>query len=93
MEYKQFTIKAFERSQGKWRARASHIAVKPPSARLKLQPLVTAEDSASAADAVRAAMEAIDAGVFPRRPRPERHWRPKGGKSRHLPGSSKKRSA
>lgn len=79
MEYKQFTIKAFEQSQGKWRARVSHTAVKPLSTRRKLQPFVTADDSASAADAMRAAMDRIDAGVFSHRPTPERYWRRKRG--------------
>lgn len=79
VDYKQFTIKAFEQSRGKWRARVWRTGVKPPSARRKPEPFVTAEDSASAADAVRAAMEAIDAGVLPRRPTPERYWRPKRG--------------
>jgi hypothetical protein len=76
MNYKQFTITAFERTSGKWRARVWRISAKPFGAR-KLKPFETAKDSASAADALKVAMEAIDAGVFPARGRPERYWRPK----------------
>lgn len=79
MEYKQFIIKAFEQSQGKWRARVWHTTVKPLGARRKLQPFVTADDSVSAADAMRAAMDTIDAGVLSHRPTPERFWRRKRG--------------
>jgi hypothetical protein len=79
VEYKQFTIKAVELTQGKWRAQMWHTSVKRFSARRRLQPLVTAEDRASAADALRAAIDAIDAGVFSHRPKPERYWRRKRG--------------
>jgi hypothetical protein len=79
VDYKQFTIKAFERSPGKWRARIGRVRPKPsdPASR-KLQTFVTAEDSASAADALKVAMEKIDVGA-PHRPTPERYWRPKRG--------------
>jgi hypothetical protein len=76
MDYKQFTITAFERSNGKWRARVWRIKRRPFSAR-KLKPFEIKKDSASAEDALKVAMEAIDAGVFPPRQRPERYWRPK----------------
>jgi hypothetical protein len=79
VEYKQFTIKAFEQGPGKWRARVWRTGAKPPSSRRKPEPFVTAEESASAADAMRAAMDAIDAGALAQRPRPERYWRLKRG--------------
>jgi hypothetical protein len=79
VDYKQFTITAFERSRGKWRARVWRIGTTPPNARRKPQPFETQRDSASAADALKVAMDAIDAGGLPHRPTPERYWRPKRG--------------
>jgi len=76
MDYKQFTITAFERTDGKWRARVWRVKAKRFSAR-KLKPFETKKDSASAADALKFAMEAIDTGVLPPRQSPERYWRPK----------------
>jgi hypothetical protein len=67
-------ITAFERTGGKWRARVWRLTAKPLSAR-KSRAFETEKDSASAADALKVAMEAIDAGVFPRRGTPERYWR------------------
>jgi hypothetical protein len=79
VDYRQFTVKAFERSPGKWRARISRVRPKPSNpASHKVQMFETAKDSVSAADALKVAMETIDAGVS-HRPRPERYWRPKRG--------------
>lgn len=78
MDYNHFTITAFERSSGKWRARVWRIRAKPLSAP-KRKPFETDKDSASAADALKMAMEAIDAGVLRPRQRPERYWWSKRG--------------
>jgi hypothetical protein len=78
MDYKQFTITAFERTSGSWRARIRRIRAKPFSAS-KVKPFETQKDSASAADALKVAMEVIDAGALRPRRRPERYWRPKRG--------------
>lgn len=62
MNYKQFTIRAFEREPGRWRARVLRTAI--VRGRAKLIPFLTETDSATAVDAMTVAMDAIDAGEF-----------------------------
>jgi hypothetical protein len=78
MEYKRFTISAYERERGKWRARVRRTSGRALIAgRAKLLEFVTARDSTSEADAISAAIEAIDAGAFSRATKrsSERFWR------------------
>lgn len=78
VQYKQFTISAYEREPGKWRARVRRTSGRALIAgRRKLQEFVAAIDSSSKADAMTMAMEAIEAGAFSRATRrsPERFWR------------------
>jgi len=78
VEYKQFTISAYEREPGKWRARVRRTSGRPLiSGRTRLLDFVTAKDGASEADAMTMAIEAIDAGAFSRATKrsSEKFWR------------------
>jgi hypothetical protein len=84
MEYKRFSIHAFEREPGRWRVRISRRSGRPLIAthRAKLQVFVTEMDSTSAGAAIMFAMAAIDAGMFFRKTNrsTEKYWRPRGRK-------------
>jgi hypothetical protein len=78
VEYKRFTISAYERERGKWRARVRRTSGRALIAgRAKLLEFVTAKDGSSEADAMSMAIEAIDAGAFSRTTKrsSERFWR------------------
>jgi hypothetical protein len=78
VEYKRFTINAYERERGKWRARVRRTSGRALIAgRVKLIEFVTAKDGSSEADAMSMAIEAIDAGAFSRATKrsSERFWR------------------
>ena len=78
VEYRRFTISVYERERGKWRARVRRTSGRALIAgRAKLFEFVTARDSASEADAMGMAIDAIDAGAFSRATRrsSERFWR------------------
>ncbi len=78
VDYKQFTISAYEREPGKWRARVRRTSGRALiSGRAKLLEFVTARDSASEADAMTKAIEAVDAGAFSRATKrsSEKFWR------------------
>jgi hypothetical protein len=78
VEYKQFTINAYEREPGKWRARVRRTSGRALIAgRAKLLEFVTATDGSSEADAMTTAIEAIDAGAFSRATKrsSEKFWR------------------
>jgi hypothetical protein len=86
VEYKQFTIRAYEREPGKWRARVRRTSGRPLiSGHSKLMEFVTAKDRASEADAMSMAIEAIDAGVFSRATKrsSEKFWRRTVGRTNH----------
>lgn len=78
MQYKRFTIDAYEREPGKWRARVRRTSgralIAGPGKPLEF---VTAMDSASEVDALTMAIEAIDAGAFSRATQrsSEKFWR------------------
>jgi hypothetical protein len=62
MQYRQFTISAYEREPGKWRARVRRSNGRSVLAGSgKLMEFVTAKDSPSEAEAMSLAIEAIDA--------------------------------
>ncbi len=85
VEYKQFTISAYQREPGKWRARVRRTSGRPLiSGRMKLLEFLTAKDSASEADAMSMAIEAIDAGAFSRATKrsSEKFWRRTVGRTR-----------
>jgi len=75
VDYKQFTITAFEREPGRWRARVLRTAF--VRGRAKLIQFVTETDSSTAVAAMTVAMDVIDAGEFsaPIRSTSERFWR------------------
>lgn len=78
MEYKQFTISAYEREPGKWRARVRRTSGRALIAgRTKLLEFVTGRDGSSEAAALAMAIEAIDAGAFSRATKrsSEKFWR------------------
>jgi hypothetical protein len=86
VEYKQFTISAYEREPGQWRARVRRTSGRPLiSGRARLLDFVTAKDGASEADAMTMAIEAIDAGAFSRATKrsSERFWRRTVGRKNH----------
>ena len=60
MQYKGFEITAFEQRPGKWCARITRANGKPFKAR-KLREFVTGIDHSSAIEALKIAMEAVDA--------------------------------
>ena len=71
MEYKHFVVNAFQQRPGKWRASVKRsdgtpLIVVGPHKR-KIAQSVTHVDSSTADDAVRMAIEAIDAGAFSHR--------------------------
>lgn len=71
MEYKHFIVNAFQQRPGKWRAGVKRsdgtpLVVVGPH-KLKIAQSVTHVDSLTAEDAVRMAIEAIDAGAFSHR--------------------------
>jgi hypothetical protein len=85
VEYKQFTISAYQREPGKWRARVRRTSGRPLiSGRTKLLEFLTAKDGASEADAMTMAIEAIDAGAFSRATKrsSERFWRRTVGRTK-----------
>ncbi len=71
MEYKQFIVKAFQQKAGKWRARVKRCDGQPlmvaGNKRVKIEEFVTSQDSSTPQDALRRAIDAIDAGAFSRR--------------------------
>jgi hypothetical protein len=78
VEYKQFTISAYEREPGKWRARVRRTSGRALIAgRARLLEFVTARDSSSEARAMTMAIDAIDAGAFSRATKrsSEKFWR------------------
>jgi hypothetical protein len=78
LEYKQFTVSAYQREAGKWRARVRRTSGRPLiSGRGKMLEFVTAKDSSSEVDAMTMAIEAIDAGAFSRATKrsSEKFWR------------------
>jgi len=86
VQYKQFTISAYEREPGKWRARVRRTSGGVLIAgRRKVLEFVTAMDSASEADAMTVAIAAVDAGAFSRpiRQGSEKFWRRTSGRKDH----------
>jgi hypothetical protein len=78
VQYKQFTISAYQRQTGKWRARVWRSNGRPLIAgNGKPLEFVTAMDSSSEADAMSMALAAIDAGAFSRTTQrnSEKFWR------------------
>jgi hypothetical protein len=78
MQYKQFTISAYQREPGKWCARVRRTNGLALIARGgKAVEFVTALDSSSETDAMIMAMDAIDAGLFSRATKrsSEKFWR------------------
>jgi hypothetical protein len=82
MEYKHFVVNAFQQRPGKWRAGVKRsdgtpLVVVGPH-KLKIAQSVTHVDSLTAEDAVRMAIQAIDAGAFSHRATqaraPEARW-------------------
>jgi len=68
MEYKHFLVKAFQQMPGKWRASVERtdgtpLVVVGPH-KVKIAQSVTHIDSLTAEEALRMAIEAIDAGAF-----------------------------
>jgi nitroreductase len=79
MIYKGFFIDAFEQEPGKWRARVTRANGRPSrkSRRRRRREFVTSVDQSSAVEAMKMAMEAVDAGSFFRNVerRAEKFWR------------------
>jgi hypothetical protein len=77
VQYKQFTIDAYEREPGKWRAHVQRTSGRALIAGAKLLVFVTKRDGSSEADAMSMAIEAIDAGAFsrPTKRSSEKFWR------------------
>jgi hypothetical protein len=85
VQYKRFTISAYEREPGKWRARVRRTSGRALIAgRGKLLVFETAIDSASEADAMAMAIESIDAGAFSRvtQRSSEKYWRRTTGRKK-----------
>jgi hypothetical protein len=81
MEYKQFSVQAFEREPGKWRADIRRADGEPVKVigRKKLEKSITRFDASSAVAALVVAMDVIDAGTFVRdRVGTEKFWRRQG---------------
>jgi hypothetical protein len=81
MEYKQFTIDAFQQGPAKWRASVRRTNGRPLTATARARMLqFTTADAASAEIAIIMAMEAIDLGAFTRATArsTEKFWRPRG---------------
>ena len=69
MEYKRFTVKAFEREPGKWRASIQRTNGKPLWAgRAKIRHFVTGIDATTPQRAMQMALAAIDRGAFSSEP-------------------------
>ena len=69
MEYKQFTVQAFEREPGKWRASVQRADGKLLwKGRAKIRKFVTAMDATTPERAMQMAVAAIDQGAFSRQP-------------------------
>lgn len=68
MEYRGFIVKAFERENGVWRATVRRSKGHPLKAKdfKKIYHFVTVRDAPTAVDALRMALDAIDAGSFSR---------------------------
>jgi len=68
MEYRQFSVTAFERQPNKWRARIRRLDGMPVLIQglKKLDQFVTGVDSETAQTALLTAIAAIDAGTFSR---------------------------
>jgi hypothetical protein len=85
VQYKRFTISAYEREPGKWRARVRRTSGRALIAgRTKFRVFETAIDSASEADAMAMAIESIDAGAFSRvtQRSSEKFWRRTTGRKK-----------
>jgi hypothetical protein len=84
VDYKRFSIHAFEREPGLWRARITRRSGRPliATGSIKLQAFVTTGDCVSPGEAMTRAMAAIDSGMFFRKTSrsTERFWRPRGNK-------------
>ena len=76
MEYKQFTIRAFEREPSKWRAKVQRTDGKPlvAAGRTK-QHFITSADATTADAALLTAFAAIDAAFLGKRRPIEKFWR------------------
>jgi len=69
MEYKQFTVKTFEREPGKWRASVQRTNGRLLWAgRAKIRHFVTGLDATTPQLAMQMALAAIDRGAFSRQP-------------------------
>jgi hypothetical protein len=78
MEYKQFSVRAFEREPGKWRAKIRRADGEPVNVigGKKLDQSITAVDERTPAAALLMAIAAIDAGMFIRvQAATEKLWR------------------
>jgi hypothetical protein len=78
MNYRGFLIDAFEHELGKWRARITRANGRPLRSRSRRpREFVTSVDESSAVEALKLAMEAVDAGSFFRNVmrRGEKFWR------------------
>ena len=68
MEYRHFILNAFQQRSGKWRASVERSDGTPlavvGSQKVKIAQSVTHIDSLTAEEALRMAIEAIDAGAF-----------------------------
>jgi hypothetical protein len=85
VQYKRFTITAYEREPGKWRAHVRRTSGRALIAgRTKFLVFETAMDSASEADAMAMAIESIDAGAFSRvtQRSSEKFWRRTTGRKK-----------
>jgi len=78
MEYKQFTVRAFEREPGKWRASVQRADGKLLwNGRTKIRDFLTAIDATTAEAAMQMALAAIDRGALSRnnaKRRAEEDW-------------------
>jgi len=69
MDYKQFTVKTFEREPGKWRASVQRTNGRLLWAgRAKIRHFVTGIDATTPQRAMQMALAAIDRGAFSRQP-------------------------
>jgi hypothetical protein len=69
MEYKQYTVQAFEREPGKWRASVQRADGKLLwKGRTKIRKFVTGIDATTPERAMQMAIAAIDQGAFSRQP-------------------------
>jgi len=69
MEYRQYTVRAFERGPGKWRASVRRTDGKLLwKGRAKIRSFVTGIDANTPESAMQMAIAAIDRGAFSRQP-------------------------